>query len=61
MPTEFGMKAAGNRAARACWARQPVQWAGTITPGFISASSATTRGMSGSNTGPARWKPPIRA
>ena len=43
------MKAAGNRAARACCARQPVQWAGTITPGFNSASSATTLGMSGSN------------
>ena len=29
VPTQLGMNASGNRSASACWARQPVQWAGT--------------------------------
>src|ERR1022692_4366976 len=48
-PTVFGMKAAGNRADMACWARQPVQCAGTRTPGFIAARASSTRRTSGPN------------
>ena len=54
VPTVLGTKAAGKRAAIACCARQPVQCAGTSTEGSIAARSASTRGISGSNTGPFR-------
>src|ERR1700759_1342913 len=45
----------------ACCARHPVQWAGTTKLGARAARSSRTRGMSGSNTGPLRGKPPITA
>jgi len=61
VPTELGMNASPNRAAIKCWARQPVQCAGTITFGASAAKSSRTRGMSGSKNGPLRWKPPITA
>jgi hypothetical protein len=33
VPTVFGMNASPKRAPIACWARHPVQWAGTTTLG----------------------------
>ena len=51
----------GSGRRRACWARHPVQCAGTSTPGFSAARSSSTRGISGSNTGPFRWNPPRSA
>jgi benzoylformate decarboxylase len=60
-PTVFGTNASPKRRPIACWACHPVQCAGTSTCGAISARSSSTRGISGSNSGPFRWKPPIAA
>jgi hypothetical protein len=54
VPTVFGMNASGSRAPMACWARQPVQCAGTTTCGFSALRSSMTRGISGSKIGPLR-------
>jgi hypothetical protein len=54
VPTVFGMNAPGSRAPMACWARQPVQCAGTTTCGFSALRSSMTRGISGSKIGPLR-------
>src|SRR5579875_2876077 len=61
VPTVFGTNASPKRRPMACWARHPVQCAGTRTCGAISARSSRTRGIRGSNSGPFRWKPPIAA
>ena len=61
VPTVFGTNVSLKRRPIACWARHPVQCAGTSTCGAISARSSSTRGISGSNSGPFRWKPPIAA
>ena len=61
VPTAFGMYAAGKRSAKARWAAHPVQCAGTRTAGDSRSSSAQTWGISGSNSGPPRWKPPTTA
>ena len=61
VPTAFGMYAAGKRSAKARWAAQPVQCAGTRKAGDSRSSSAQTWGISGSNSGPPRWKPPTTA
>ena len=44
VPTAFGMNASPNRAPIACWARHPVQWAGTTTLGARTPRSSRTRG-----------------
>jgi deazaflavin-dependent oxidoreductase (nitroreductase family) len=54
VPTVLGMNALPNRAPMACWARHPVQWAGTMTLGVSAPRSSRTRGMSGSKIGPLR-------
>ncbi len=63
---EAGADCAGGRMLRRAvrlWraARQPVQWAGTITLGCSASRSSSTCGISGSNVAPLRWKPPITA
>src|SRR4030095_1101807 len=55
------MKASGSRAAMAWEACQPVQCAGTTTPGASSASASTVGAMTGANIGPLRWTQPTRA
>src|SRR5262249_59618474 len=47
VPTVFGMNASPKRAPIACWARHPVQWAGTTTLGARAPRSSSTRGMRG--------------
>ena len=48
MPTLLWTQASGSSAARACCARQPVQWPGAISAGASSVSVATVGAMTGS-------------
>jgi hypothetical protein len=47
VPTVFGMNASPKRAAIACWARHPVQWAGTTTRGGKRAKVVEDSGDEG--------------
>jgi hypothetical protein len=59
VPTLFWMNAPGGRLAIAWVAFQPVQWAGTITSGASCSSALTVSPMTGSNSRPVRWNPPM--
>ena len=52
---------AGQAARDRMVAFQPVQGAGTITSGASCSSALTVSPMTGSNSGPARWNPPMTA
>ena len=54
VPTQFWMKASGNRAASAWVARQPVQCVGTRNSGANSSSASQVGPMIGSKPGPLR-------
>jgi hypothetical protein len=47
VPTVFGMNASPKRAPIACWARHPVQWAGTTTLGGKGAKVVEDLGDEG--------------
>jgi hypothetical protein len=55
------MKLSGDRAASARVAFQPMQWAGTITPGARSTNASQVAPMIGSKSDPLRWNPPRTA